>query len=192
MSEQAPPPPPPPAGDTPPPPPPMGGQPTPGFAPDGREYAPWIWRVISYVIDYVPVAVLGLIGYIFFFSTEKSVTTEISGFSYTTIQSSGPGFLFWVLWLIGVIYWVWNKGYREGTTGKSIGKQLTGYTTVNESTGKPLGAGMGILRALLLYIEFALIGACLVGFVFLLWPLWDAKRQTLMSDKATGAVVFKD
>ena len=28
--------------------------PTPGVAPDGRQYAEWIWRVLAYIIDYIP------------------------------------------------------------------------------------------------------------------------------------------
>jgi hypothetical protein len=81
---------------------------------------------------------------------------------------------------------VWNKAYREGTTGKSIGKQITGYTTLKEDTGEPLGFGMGFVRLLLLWVDFAI---CYIG---VLWPLWDAKRQCLLSDKVTGAVVYKD
>ena len=81
---------------------------------------------------------------------------------------------------------IWNKAYREGTTGKSIGKQITGYTTLKEETGEPLGFGMGFVRLLLLWVDFAI---CYIG---VLWPLWDAKRQCLLSDKVTGAVVYKD
>ena len=79
-----------------------------------------------------------------------------------------------------------RKAYREGTTGKSIGKQITGYTTLKEDTGEPLGFGMGFVRLLLLWVDFAI---CYIG---VLWPLWDAKRQCLLSDKVTGAVVYKD
>ena len=90
------------------------------------------------------------------------------------------------------IFFFWNKGIKEGKTGKSLGKERTGSTTLKEATGEPLGAGMGLLRALLLWIEIGLIGFCGLGLVALLWPLWDPKRQTLLSDKATGAVVYKD
>lgn len=191
----------PPAGGTPPPPPPppppggYGQVPAPGIAPNGKEYAPWIWRVLSYLIDYVPVVVIVGIGYLFaaILTTTSEVVREGSvgdtAYSYTTVDTSTSAFgilLVFLCWAIALAYWFWNKGYREGTTGKSIGKSVTGYTTVNEETGEPLGAGMGIVRVLLLYVDFAI---CYIG---VLWPLWDPKRQALLSDKVTKAVVYKD
>jgi uncharacterized RDD family membrane protein YckC len=191
----------PPAGGTPPPPPPppppggYGQVPAPGIAPNGKEYAPWIWRVLSFGIDYVPVVVIVGIGYLFaaILTTTSEVVREGSvggtAYSYTTVDSSTSAFgilLIFLCWAIALAYWFWNKGYREGTTGKSIGKSVTGYTTVNEETGEPLGAGMGIVRVLLLYVDFAI---CYIG---VLWPLWDPKRQALLSDKVTKAVVYKD
>jgi uncharacterized RDD family membrane protein YckC len=191
----------PPAGGTPPPPPPppppggYGQVPAPGIAPNGEEYAPWIWRVLSFGIDYVPVVVIVGIGYLFaaILTTTSEVVREGSvggtAYSYTTVDSSTSAFgilLIFLCWAIALAYWFWNKGYREGTTGKSIGKSVTGYTTVNEETGEPLGAGMGIVRVLLLYVDFAI---CYIG---VLWPLWDPKRQALLSDKVTKAVVYKD
>ncbi len=160
---------------TPPPPPAEGTPPRPGFAPDGREYAPWIWRVLSFLIDQAPLLVLSII-----FASVSSFAAESGG------PSSIISAITFILWIVSVVYWFWNKGYREGKTGKSIGKQLTGYTTVKETTGEPLGVGLGCLRALLLMVDFWI---CYIG---VLWPLWDAKRQCLISDKATGAVVYKD
>ena len=194
MSDQAPPPPPPPPpGGTPPPPPPAPGGPpvAAGFAPDGRPYAEWIWRVIAYVIDEVIPWVVALIGWIVAgaLTTSSLQTTTVGGYQYTTVSrgTSGVGFaIAAICYIIAALFYLWNKGYREGTTGKSIGKQMTGYTTVKESTNEPLGAGMGILRCILLIVDFWI---CYIG---VLWPLWDAKRQCLISDKATGAVVFKD
>ncbi len=201
MSEVTPPPggtppPPPPAGGTPPPPPPAYGQaPVPGMAPNGKQYAEWIWRVLAYVIDVIPFAILSGLGQIFFFTMTASSQVVLQDgpygdpYSYTAIDT-GPSAIGWVLWflfwIVGLVYWFWNKGVREGTTGKSIGKQITGYTTVKEETGEPLGAAMGCLRVLLLFVDFCI---CYVG---VLWPLWDPKRQALLSDKVTGAVVYKD
>ncbi len=199
MSEVTPPP-----GDNPPPPPPVGGTPpppvygqapVPGMAPNGKQYAEWIWRVLAYVIDYIPVAILMSIGYMFAIlltSTSEVVRQgELYGtpYNYTTVESSTSaiGLLFaFVFYILGLAFMIWNKAYREGTTGKSIGKQVTGYTTVKEDTGEFLGFGMGFVRLLLLIVDFWI---CYVG---VLWPLWDAKRQCLLSDKVTGAVVYKD
>lgn len=193
-----PPPPPgqvPPAGAVPPPPPTYGYAPVPGMAPNGRQYAEWIWRVLAYIIDWIPAAILYGIGWLalrIFTSTHDVVHTgSLSGYdySYTTTETSTSaiGVLIWLLFVAAaVVYLFWNKGFKEGTTGKSIGKQMTGYTTVKEDTGEPLGAGMGCVRLILLWVDFFI---CYVG---VLWPLWDAKRQCLLSDKVTGAVVYKD
>ena len=181
-----PPPPPPPGGGTPPPPPAYGQAPVPGVSPNGKLYASWAYRVLAFVIDMVVPWILGLIGYLLGGPTTEVVTRSYGGYEYTVTESTGFGLIYYIMWLIGLAFYFWNKGYREGTTGKSLGKQLTGYTTVKEDTGEVLGFGMGALRAALLWVDFAI---CYIG---VLWPLWDQKRQTLVSDKATGAVVYKD
>ena len=188
---------PPPAPPAPPPPPPGGyGQvPAPGIAPNGKKYAPWIWRVLSYIIDQIPAVVILAVGWVCLFlsfstsdvTTQSTSPSGTSNSESTSASTGGWGMAVFVLcYVIALVYWFWNKGYREGTTGKSIGKSVTGYTTVNEETGEPLGAGMGIVRVLLLYVDFAI---CYIG---VLWPLWDPKRQALLSDKVTKAVVYKD
>lgn len=178
--------PPPPGGGANPPPPIYGQAPIPGLAPNGRHYASWGARVLAYVIDYIVPWILGLVGVILGWPKAEIVTQSFGGTTYTVAETGGWGIWFYVCAFLGIMFELWNKGYREGTTGKSIGKQVTGYTTVKESTGEPLGFGMGTIRWILLYVDFAI---CYVG---VLWPLWDPKRQCLVSDKATGAVVYKD
>ena len=80
----------------------------------------------------------------------------------------------------------WNKGYREGKTGKSIGKQILNYTTYDEASHLPIGAKAGCIRVVLLWVDFAI---CYIG---VLWPLWDVKKQTFLSDRFTSAIVLKD
>ena len=132
-----------------------------------------------------------------FFAAILTTTTEVvrqgslygTPYSYTTTEASTSAIgvlLAFLSYAIALAYWFWNKGYREGSTGKSIGKQILGYTTVNEQTGEPLGAGQGVIRLLLLWVDFFI---CYIG---VLWPLWDPKRQCLLSDRVTNAVVFKD
>ena len=41
---------------------------------------------------------------------------------------------------------VWNYGYRQGTTGSSIGKSIMKFKVVSEITGQPLGFGMSVVR----------------------------------------------
>ena len=123
----------------------------PGVAPDGRQYAEWIWRVLAYIIDYIPAGVLAGIGYLFaiLLTSTSSVVRqgELYGtpYSYTTVERSTSAIgliLAFIFYLLALAYWIW--------------------------------------------VDFAI---CYIG---VLWPLWDAKRQCLLSDKVTGAVVYKD
>ena len=59
---------------------------------------------------------------------------------------------------------------------------MAGVKLVKEVTGQPIGMGMAFVRDLA-HIVDSLI--CYVGWLF---PLWDAKRQTL-ADKMLGTVV---
>lgn len=186
----------PPAEDKPTMPVPEYGQiPAPGTAPDGRRYTEWLSRVLAFLIDAVPLVILVGIGS--FFTQVLTTTAEVThhgnldgaSYAYTTTETSVSAMgllLSWVFYLVALAYWFWNKGFREGTTGKSIGKQITGHTTLHEGSNEPLGAGMGLLRLILLWVDFAI---CYIG---VLWPLWDPKRQCLLSDRMTKAVVYKD
>ena len=43
---------------------------------------------------------------------------------------------------------VWNWGYRQGTTGPSIGKSVMKFKVVSEKTWQPIGFGLSIVRQL--------------------------------------------
>ena len=43
-------------------------------------------------------------------------------------------------------YWIWNWGYRQGTTGQSIGKSVMKFKVISEKTGQPIGFGLSIVR----------------------------------------------
>lgn len=166
----------------PPPPPPGYSAPAPGTGVGGN-YANWGYRVLAYIIDVIPLALLNLIG--FFLGRPETTTTQTAGGIEIT-TTSGLGIWYWLFWGLGIVYWVWNKGYREGTTTQSLGKSALGMHTVGQQTGQPIGFGMAFGRLLLLYVDFFI---CYIG---VLWPLWDSNRQCLLSDKATSAVVYKD
>lgn len=167
----------------PPPPPPPDYGTTAGAEVTGRTYAGWFHRVLAYIIDIIPLVILQSIGFVLG-RPETTTTTTEGGISITT--TSGLGLWYWVFMLLGIIYWFWNKGFREGKTTQSIGKSALNMHTVGQNTGQPLGAGLAIGRLLLLYVDFMI---CYVG---VLWPLWDRNRQCLLSDKITNAVVYKD
>ena len=90
-------------------------------------------------------------------------------------------FLGWVGWLAVI---VWNLGYKQGTTGQSVGKGVLGIKVVDVNARTPIGFGKGVLRALLNYIFNS---AC---FLNVLWPLWDQQKQT-WTDKVIGTYVVR-
>ncbi len=193
-------PPPPQGGGYPPPPPPQGGgyPPPPqggGFAPPAgapgavlpkEAYTPWLTRVLAFLIDYIPYAILLGIGYGIEAATQETVcVTDTSEYDLGDFCATGNSTLgvtaLAVCSLLGLAYLVWNYGYKQGTTGSSIGKSIMKFKVVSEKTWQPIGFGMSVVRQIAHFVD-AII--CYVGFLF---PLWDAKRQTL-ADKIMTTV----
>jgi uncharacterized RDD family membrane protein YckC len=183
MTEQPPQPPPPPPPPPPPgPPPPAAGQPV-GQLPQ-QAYTSWITRVVAAIVDGIPAAIVLGIGYGVAFGTGENVCVEDTyGYGvYCTSSMSGTGVAILALaWLVSVAYWIWNYGYRQGTTGSSIGKSVMKFKVVSEATGQPIGFGLSIVRQIAHVVDAVI---CYIGFLF---PLWDAKRQTL-ADKIMTTV----
>jgi uncharacterized RDD family membrane protein YckC len=184
------PPPPPGQGGYPPPPPSAGGYAPPPPGPAIRElptepYTPWLTRVLAFLIDYAPVLVVYGIAFGISMATqhESCVTSPYSGVpAYCYQEESTIGVLVnWLAYLAIAAYVVWNYGYKQGTTGSSIGKSIMNFKVVSETTGEPLGFGMSLVRQIAHFVD-AII--CYVGFLF---PLWDKKRQTL-ADKIMTTV----
>ena len=199
------PPPPPPRGYPPPPqqggyppPPQQGGYPrppagAPGYPPRApgpalpkEAYTPWFTRVLGYVIDVLPAAVVIGIGSGIAFGTADNQCTSNGGDSdygvYCTSNMTAFGMIVYILaYALVFAYWIWNWGYRQGITGQSIGKSVMKFKVISEKTGQPIGFGLSIVRQLAHIIDGAI---CYIGFLF---PLWDAKRQTL-ADKIMTTV----
>ncbi len=76
------------------------------------------------------------------------------------------------VWLGSAVVIYWNLGWRQGHTGQSLGKQAMGIEVVRVADGSHLGAGTGVLRAVMAGL---VSGFCLVGY---LWPLWHGRQQT--------------
>ena len=170
--------------DLPPPPPPSAAGGGYAAAPSPVAHASWIQRVLSYIIDYIPAAILFGLGYAFGRTDTVTTAGQSADGTFTYSTSSNVGIVVWIFWLLALLYWLWNRVWKMGTTGSSIGMGVIGTKAVKEATGQPLGFGMNQLRQILLGIDFAI---CYIG---VLGPLWDSKRQCLISDKATGAVVL--
>lgn len=79
---------------------------------------------------------------------------------------------------------VWNRAFRQGRTGQSIGKKVLGMRLVREADGRPMGAGMSFVRDIAHTLDSCL-GYFPLGY---LWPLWDDRKQT-WADKLTSTVV---
>lgn len=141
-------------------------------------YTPWLHRVLAFVIDLLPAAMLQGIGYGLLLGTRETLcVTDDSQFDLGEYCATGASTLgqtsFAAAWVLAAIFVVWNYGYRQGTTGSSIGKGVLKFKVVNENTGLPIGFVMSIVRQLAHAVDAVI---CYVGFLF---PLWDAKRQTL-------------
>jgi uncharacterized RDD family membrane protein YckC len=189
MTDQ--PPPPPLGGDYPPPPPPAGGYAPPPPGPAIRSlpnqaYTPWLTRVGAYLIDTLPFAVILGAGWLILQnSVDTACLTDITQHDVDqicTIAYSTLGMaVMWGAVLVGLVYLVWNYGYRQGTTGSSIGKSVLKFKVVSENSGQPMGFGSSLLRQITHVVDA--VPFC-VGYLF---PLWTAKRQTL-ADKIMATV----
>ncbi|MBA2473886.1 MAG: RDD family protein [Pseudonocardiales bacterium] len=119
-------------------------------------------RAISFLIDYVvPVIVLNLL------------------ISLGVVTGSPSLAVVGCLGLLG--FGVWNSGYLQGTTGRSLGRRVANTKLVTIETGRPVGFGGAVARQICHALEFG------IGY---LWPLWDGKRQTF-ADKIARTVVIR-
>lgn len=186
-----------PPGDT----PPWGGYPAPTGPPPAfgahsavpyptslpkSAYTPWLTRVAAYLIDLVPVALLAAVGQgIQFATAANSCITDQTDSGYSLACSSHPSTLgvaaSLVFGMLAVVFALWNYGYRQGITGSSIGKSVMRFKVVDEATDRPIGFGRSVLRQFAHIIDGLL---CNIGYLF---PLWDAKRQTI-ADKIMSTV----
>ena len=166
-------PPPAPGGYSQPPPPPggYGGPPQAGYgqvpyAPSGvalpGPLAEWGTRALGYLIDglcifvvYVPFLILTAI-------TKSLIFTLLSYFAS-----------------FGMAIWF---AVQIGETGQSPGMRVAGLKCVSMTTGRTIGGGMGVGRALAAILNSLI---CYVGWLF---PLWDGMKQTL-ADKVVSTVV---
>jgi len=78
---------------------------------------------------------------------------------------------------------LWNRVFRQGRTGQSIGKRVLGIRLVAEAGLRPVGALTAFLRELAHYADA-------ISYVGYLWPLWDARRRTF-ADMLLKTVVIK-
>jgi uncharacterized RDD family membrane protein YckC len=178
-----------------------------------QAYTRWTTRVFAYVIDWcplwvitlipligllvagdvecldsIPVYLLAAIGVVVLITMQKieTVCTGDLGYGdYCATGNNGPSTVAWIIFsvcvLIAIVFWLWNFVVRQGNTGSSIGKQMMKFKVVGEQTQQPIGVGKSFIRQIAHAIDGAI---CYIGFLF---PLWDAKRQTI-ADKLMKTV----
>jgi uncharacterized RDD family membrane protein YckC len=156
---------PPPPGQFPPPPP--GSYPPPS-GPGPGDLADWGQRALAYLVDFAFSIVIIIVGVIL--SAILGSISSALGLLVGIITYIGA-FAFWIVQMI-----------KQGNTGQTIGKKIIGLKVLKEETGQPIGPGMSIVRWIAHIVDSVI---CYVGWLF---PLWDAKRQTL-ADKIIGTLV---
>jgi uncharacterized RDD family membrane protein YckC len=151
-----------------------------GYVPDqpgyymGRTLANWPQRVGAYLIDYLIAAIPAFLAVLLFSGTDPGESA-----------SAGAGVVAFLLYLVSLGIWIYNRAILMGRTGQSWGKQVLNLRLVRMADGQPMGGGMCFLRDLLHVIDAL---PCYLGY---LWPIWDARRQTF-SDKIMNTVVLSE
>jgi uncharacterized RDD family membrane protein YckC len=141
----------------------------------GRVLANWPQRVGAYLIDDLIAGIPAFLALILF-----------SGSSSAETASAGAVLVSSLLYLVSLGIWIYNRVILQGRTGQSWGKQVLNLRLVRMADGQPMGGGMAFLRDLLHILDALL---CYIGF---LWPIWDARRQCLFSDKIMNTVVLSE
>lgn len=155
--------------------------------------ATWAQRAGSFLADAAVPTVLNVVGlavwlpeYIRFVQTIVATAAANHGaMPAVPLLFSTRYLVMLLLSLVAAGFNLWNRTFRQGRTGQSIGKRLLGIRLLGEQTMAPVGPGTSFLRELAHYVDSAAMD---IGY---LWPLWDAKRQTF-ADKICRTVVVAD
>ena len=147
-------------------------------------------RALALIIDTL-ISMIGLIPMIIGFvllamGLPTDTYVDEFGMTQTTGGDSGLAITGGVLIGLGVLLslaiTIWNRIFKMGRTGQSVGKKFIGLKLIDDKTGQPIGAGMCFLRELVSSIVNQVI------YLSYLWMLWDADKQTL-ADKAVHSTV---
>ncbi len=140
---------------TPPPPP---APPLPPRPASTRGLASWVSRAAAWLLDGVVAA------------APTVLAVGVAG--ATGRRQDGTWFgLVLAGYLATIAVAAWNMGWRQGTTGQSLGKSALGIAVVSAEDGRPIGVGLGLARWL---VAGFLGGLCLLDY---LWPLWDERNR---------------
>lgn len=148
---------------------PYGQQGYPAMTP---AYSSWFKRLGGYLIDGAIPGILG--GVAGSFAPQTDPTTGMA-------TSDGNPMLLILLLLASFAFTAWNRWFRAGKTGQSIGRSALGMKMLAEANGQPIGAGKAFLRDLAHILD----GILYIGYIM---AAFDAKRQTF-ADKIMSTVV---
>ena len=178
---------------------PQYGQPQPGYNPYGQtpygqpQYgygygtpqtplADWGPRAGAFLLDSLITAVPVIIGYGVFIA-------NIASRAGNTYPDDDPETWAILVFLLSIAVsfglGLWNRVFRQGRTGQSVGKSVLNLKLVDSRSFQPIGAGKAFLRE---FLSGLFNNAC---FLNLLWPLWDDQKQT-WHDKVISTYVVRD
>ncbi|HEY1584463.1 MAG TPA: RDD family protein, partial [Polyangia bacterium] len=164
---------------------------TPGVPLPTMDLAVWGTRAIGYLIDGLLVGgamTVLLVGY-------TAISAAFGGLLGAADPSGGAASAFMGTWCIMLLAFpvamlgvgIWDRVYLVSKRGFSIGQGVVKIKVVDVN-GALLPQTTALIRLL------AQIGLSMVplgGFLDLLWPLWDPRRQTL-HDKAVNCFVINN
>lgn len=137
----------------------------------GRSYATYGTRLLAFLLDQFFGMVVGLLALALLF-VPLGLLLATGGGEPSPVAFVGLFVVMGLVWLGSLVAIYWNVGWRQGRTGQSLGKQAMGIEVVRVADGSYLGAGTGVLRALMAGL---VSGFFLLGY---LWPLWHDREQT--------------
>ncbi|HET9517836.1 MAG TPA: RDD family protein [Actinoplanes sp.] len=151
-----------------------------GYGAPAPVLASWGQRVGANLIDGLPTVAIILVAVII------SVALGTSTDPATGVQtpSAASGLVLVLGYVLGFLVYGYNRWYLAGKTGQSWGKKVLGLKLIKEATGQPIGFGLAFARDI---VHNIIDGICLIGYLF---PLWDAKKQTI-ADKLLSTLVVK-
>ena len=163
----------------------------PGYGAPPANLASWGIRAGALLLDGLFALLVALPGLIVLIAALASADTETDAAGTTTITNVNGGLIaLWVvLLLLSAVFQFWNYGWRNGSKGCSLGKQVVGIRLVSMATGQLPGGWVGLGRFLVRNLLGALTGGIYTILTYQ-WPLWDEKKQTL-DDKIFSTLVVR-
>ncbi|MEV4267722.1 RDD family protein [Kribbella sp. NPDC049584] len=152
-----------------------------GYGAPVAPLADWLPRAGAYLID-------GLVGGVPFVLGYGIFIADVISRSDNTYPDDGPRPYAAIIFVVGILVSIglglWNRVFRQGKTGQSVGKTVLHLRLVDSRTAQPIGAGKAFLRE---FLSGLFNNAC---FLNLLWPLWDDQKQT-WHDKVMNTYVVR-